>query len=273
MRSALPQDASGFEDDDALSQGKYLVATMRDIKNRNALRAIPLLEIVNNVGLRGRIERGQRFIQKQKLRIGDQGSSQRDSLALSARDVPYIAATEMRDTQCLQHGSRALPSCIRAKMVQTVRDVLFRGHVWKQREILENVAHVPVGHRQIHARGGIENRSIADRDSSIIRSGESGHAIEKSRLPGSRGPEQDREASGSLEGDIHSEVLLCGKAFLDTASQSRLSSRIYSADAVVDRRVRIHRVYCTELRTEALRWKPYTIISRTKQRISNASAV
>jgi len=74
---------------------------MRDVKNRDALRAIPLLEIVNNVGLRGRVERGQRFIQKQELWIGDQGSSQRDSLALSAGDVAYIPATEMRDAECL----------------------------------------------------------------------------------------------------------------------------------------------------------------------------
>ena len=114
---------------------------------------------------------------------------------------------------------------------------------------------MPLRHRQIHARGGIENHSTADGDTPAIRPRESGHAIEKSRLAGSRCPEQDGETSGSLEGNVYREFLLSGEAFLDAASETRLSSRICSVDAVLDRRVRIHRVYCTELRTEALRWK------------------
>jgi hypothetical protein len=43
---------------------------------------------------------------------------------------------------------------------------------------------------------------------------------------------------------------------LDAACETCVGGRIYRADAVLDRRVRIHRVYCTELRTEAFRWEP-----------------
>ncbi len=74
VRCALGHDASGFEDNDALAQGKYFFPAVGYIKDGNAVSLIPLAEIVDDLRLGGGVERGQRFVEQQHGRIGYKGA-------------------------------------------------------------------------------------------------------------------------------------------------------------------------------------------------------
>ena len=74
MRRTLCDDASGVENNHALAQGKNLFPAVSDIKDGNTVNLIPRPQIVDDPGLRGGVQRGQGFVQKQHGGIGYQGS-------------------------------------------------------------------------------------------------------------------------------------------------------------------------------------------------------
>ena len=79
-----------IEHNHALAQGEDFLAAVRHIKNRNSVDAIPLAQIVHDARLGRGVERRQRFVEEQHGGIGDQGSRQRDALALSAGNLARL---------------------------------------------------------------------------------------------------------------------------------------------------------------------------------------
>ncbi len=95
MRRTLGDDASGVEHDDSFPEGEYFFAAVRDIKNRDAVGFGSICGVVDDVRLRGSIERGQRFVEQQNFGIRHQCSRQRDALAFSSGDLAGFALLQM----------------------------------------------------------------------------------------------------------------------------------------------------------------------------------
>jgi len=88
VRRTLGHDASGVEHNHPLAQGKNLLSAVGDIENGNAVSPIPLPQVVDDLRLGRRVERGQRLVQKQHRGIDHQRSSQSHALALAAGNLP-----------------------------------------------------------------------------------------------------------------------------------------------------------------------------------------
>ena len=99
VRCPLGDDPSPVEDQNAFSQGKDLVATVGDVKNRDAVCLVPSSQIIHDSRFRGGIERGERFVQQQNFGICHQSASQCDALTFSAGDLFGMALSELKNAK------------------------------------------------------------------------------------------------------------------------------------------------------------------------------
>src|SRR5437762_3386632 len=100
----------------------------------------------------------------------------------------------MRDAKSLQCRSSTALTLGTWQMRDSVEDILFYGHVRKEREALQYVSDAALRDRDIDSLGGIEERAGTDRNSPFVWSGEAGDTVEQRGLSGAGGSEQDGEA-------------------------------------------------------------------------------
>src|SRR6185369_16344843 len=129
------------------------------------------------------IERSQRFIEKKKAGICDQGARQRHSLALTAGNFPWLARTQMGDTKRFQHGITAAFSLHRSPRGEPVANVFFRCHVREQCEVLKYIADAAPLDWNINSSLVIKKCLPGNRDLPGVRYGKAGDAIQQSCLP------------------------------------------------------------------------------------------
>ena len=129
-------------DDHAVRQRDRLFEIVGDEHHRLAVGAPQVEQQVAHDLARLRIERAERLVHQQDLRIADQHLREADALALSARQHVRIAVAEAREADAGEPflGARARIGFRRAGDLQPDRDVLQRGLPGKQRLGLEQVA-------------------------------------------------------------------------------------------------------------------------------------
>ena len=87
VRRALRDDAALFHHQHALAQRNHFFSAVRDVENRNAMRLVPLPQIVEDLSLGCGVQSRQRLVKQEHAQGRSPATRQRDSLALSAGDL------------------------------------------------------------------------------------------------------------------------------------------------------------------------------------------
>ena len=138
------------------------------------------------------VERAERLVEQQHMRLVDQRARQRHPLALAARQLRRAALADARQShqgQQLVGAPRALGRGHLAHH-QRIGDVVAHAHVREQRVVLEHGVHRPrVGRAARHV-------FAADQDAPRGRQREAADHAQAGRLARARGPEQREELAG-----------------------------------------------------------------------------
>jgi hypothetical protein len=96
-------------------------------------------------------------------------------------------------------GAHARAPLVARQPMQAVADVLLDRQMWKQRQLLEYIADVPVASGHIDAGDRVEQDTLAHRDAARVRAHQPGQASKHRRLARPRRTEQDGDAGGSRQ--------------------------------------------------------------------------
>ena len=197
-RGADLLDPALVEDRDAVAHREGLVLVVRDVDERDPDLALDPLQLDLHPLAELQVERAERLVQQQHLRAVDERARERDSLALSARELRGPACAVAGQL----HGAKRFLDALlalglrHAADLQSVRDVLGNRHVRKERVVLEDGVHVPRVRRVVgHVAAGELHRARVG----LL---EAGDQAERRRLAGAGRPEHREElAPGDLEVD------------------------------------------------------------------------
>src|ERR1035437_1686893 len=134
---------SGVKHNDFVAEGKHFLAVVGDEKNRDAVMLVPPAQIADQRRLRGTVQRSQGLIEEQGAWFGDQSAGQGDALALASGDLRRSPVAHVIDAERLKHLAAARLSLRRAQRAETVRDVLLRGQVREEGQVLMYVPYAP----------------------------------------------------------------------------------------------------------------------------------
>src|SRR5918994_4650906 len=143
------------------------------------------------------IEGAERFVEEQYLRLHDECPRERDSLLLTAGQLPRLAALELLETHESERFARFLLTSgpAEAALLQAVGDVVEHGQVREEGVRLEDGVDVALVGRQPY------DLLAGDQDLTLIRLLKPCDEAKRRRLPATRGPEQREEFAG-----LHGEV-------------------------------------------------------------------
>jgi hypothetical protein len=185
---------------------------------------------------RQRIERAERLVEEEDLRVEKEGAHERDALGLAAREREREAREGVRGKQGERRelGEAAGdPRRIPAEVPRDDRRVLGRGQVRKERSALDHVADA-AAERGVVAAG----RLAREADLAVVGPEEPEQEAEQGRLSRSARPdERDRLAApdGEVDGPDRgsARVALGGAAQLDDGGRQprSVSARRFSLDA------------------------------------------
>ena len=100
-----------------------------------------LLQLRPNVRFRVSVERGERLVEQQDVRVAGERARERDALPFSAREVRRMRVFEVRDVEALE--------VLVGRVAPAVLDVLTDGHVREERVVLEDEPDAsPVGRQE-----------------------------------------------------------------------------------------------------------------------------
>ena len=194
VRRAARNHASLVNHDGPLAQRVHLTMAVRDVDHRNAAGLVHPPEVVHDARLDGVVERGQRFVEQQHRRLGDERPSQRRSLAFAARDLRGPAVEDFGDAKRLRDGRDSPLPFIRGHAMQAVSDVLPDRHVRKERCLLKDVPDMAILNRDVGMRLRVEQHAFSNGDSAGIRFRQACEAAEQRGLSRPRGAEEHRDA-------------------------------------------------------------------------------
>ena len=198
-RGPLLAQAPVDDHPDPVGQRGGVAEVVGDDERRQRQGAEDVLQLAAHDRARVRVERRQRLVEQQDLRVARQRARDRDALALAARQRARALAGEMADAQALEQ--RADVRVARA----AEGDVGAHGHVREERVLLEDEAHRAALGRQVDLRGGVEPRALAERDAPAIGAPQPGDGPQDGRLARARGPDErdrlgaDAQAEAELE--------------------------------------------------------------------------
>src|ERR1700677_1646384 len=158
-------NTAGVHNDDAVRKSQRLGLGMGHEDERNAQMALQQLELVLNALAQIGIERTQRLIEKQDVRLDYEGAGERDALLLAARQPLRLEVADVGQAKFFENafnhgvargGGHLLD-------VKTETNVCAHGHVRKQRIILKDHGRRPALRRHI-VDPIAPNENVARRD-------------------------------------------------------------------------------------------------------------
>ena len=182
---------------DAARERRGVLEIVRHEQDGDLETGQQLLQLRADVGLRVGIERRERLVEQQHLRVAGQGAGERDALALSAGEVSGPCALEVPDPEAVEVFVGFVSAA--------VLDVLAHGQVREERVVLEHQSdHSPV-RRERDAGCAVEPHGAAGADPARPGPDEAGDRAQHGRLPGARRPDQGHrrghvEAQSDAEG-------------------------------------------------------------------------
>ena len=145
------------------------------------------------------VERDERLVEKQQLRLLDEAARERDALLLAARELMRLSFRVRLELHELQHRFDPSPNFVlrQAVAAQPEGDVVEHREVRKERVALEHHVHRPLVRRQ--------RRQVAagELDGSRSRLLEAGEHAQQRRLAAARGAEKGEHlALGDVDRDV-----------------------------------------------------------------------
>ena len=177
---------------------------------------IPLAQIGDQKGLGGAVECGQRFIEQQGTRFGDESAGQSDALTFTSRDLRGAAFAQVVDAEGSEHFAGASLTLRGARGAKSVGDVFFGAEMREQRKILMNVADAALPGSDVLLFLRIVESFAANGDAAFVGRGESGDAIEQCGFARTRRAENYCETGQRAQMNIQNEAALgIGEALAD----------------------------------------------------------
>ena len=118
------EHAAALEDDDPFAEREDFAVRMRHVQDGNVVRRVPGAQVLDDPRLRGVIEAGQRLVEQQHLRIGDERTRQRGALALAAGNRARLSGEQMSDPKRSAIDGDPFVTLGGRQMRQPVRHVL-----------------------------------------------------------------------------------------------------------------------------------------------------
>ncbi len=150
---------------DQVGERHGLVLAVSDVDKRDAEFFLQTLQLGAHPYAQERVERGERFVEKQDLRIGDQRAGEGDALLLAPGKLGGQALSELRHVDEREHLRRlGLPfGFAGAAHLQAERHIAEHGEVREQRVGLEHHRSAPACGRQV-GDVGIAEQNVAGGD-------------------------------------------------------------------------------------------------------------
>ena len=189
-----------FHHDDPIAERHGLDLVVGHVDGGGLEAVVQALELDAHLHPELGVQVGQRLVEQEHLGMADDGASDRDALALAARELARLALEQLLDAEDLGRLVDAFGDLGLGELahLEPERHVVVHGHVRVQRVVLEH-------HRDVAVlRGQIVDHPLADRDlpgGDLLQAGD--HA-ERGRLAASRRPDEDDEL---LVADVQVDVL------------------------------------------------------------------
>ena len=201
-------DPTLAEDGDAVAHRQRLLLVVRDVDEGDPDLLLDPLQLALHLLPQLEIERAERLVEEQHLRVVDDRARERHPLALPAGQLdglPVAEAVEADEFQRLLGAAPALRA-LHALDPQPVLDVGSHGHVREERIVLEDGVDVPV------VRGPAGDVDAAELHAAGVGALEAGDDPERRRLARPGGPEHGEElAASDLQVDpVHGDDVAVG---------------------------------------------------------------
>ncbi len=148
---------------DAIGERARVEEVVGDDQRGELQRRQDLRELFAHGGARVRVERGQRLVEQQHLRVAAERTGHRDALALAAGEPVRLLAREVPDVQALEQLAHARG--VRAPE----RDVGRNRHVREERVLLEDQPDGAAVGRPVELARRVQPDVVAERDPSVRR--------------------------------------------------------------------------------------------------------
>ena len=144
-------DAALVHHDDEVGERQRLVLAVRDMDEGDAELLLQAAQLGAHPHAQERVERRQRLVEQQDLRIGDQRARQRDALLLAARQLRRHALGVWRHGDELEELHRLLAPrrLVDALHLQREGDIVDAGEMREERVALEHHRRAALGRRQV----------------------------------------------------------------------------------------------------------------------------
>ncbi len=199
-------DATSFEDDDAVGEGVGVDRVVGDEEAHAVEGGEVAAQVPADVTAGAGVEGGERLVEEQQARLGGQGAGQGDALGLAAGEGAGPVGGVVGEPDTLEPGGGA-GSGVRlgdAAGAEAEGDVLQRGQVGEQEIVLEDDGDGAVFGADEHVGGGVVERFAVEVDAAAVDRQEPGEAAEQGGLAGTVGAEHG-DGFATLGGDVDVE--------------------------------------------------------------------
>ena len=143
-------DAAAVEDGDPVAHRQCLFLVVRHVDERDPDLLLDPLQLDLHLLAELQVERSERLVQEEHLRLVHDRSRERHALALTARELRRLSRAIAGEPHHLDRGvGTAAPLLLpRPLDHEPVLDVLCHRHVWEEGVVLEDRVHRPVVGRQ-----------------------------------------------------------------------------------------------------------------------------
>ena len=181
--SSVPSTMTPISSASAAASSKSCVTTMR----RQIELAQMLMELEpRTLALRVGVERRERLVEQEHVRVACERAGEPDALALASRELARPRVAEVADPEPLEH--RVRERAVERAEADVLRDV----EVWEERVLLEEVADAPPLGRQVEAGGRVEPGVAVDGDRALARRSRPATTRSTVVLPAPDGPTSAR---------------------------------------------------------------------------------
>jgi len=180
-------DAAVVHDGDAVRHRERLRLVVGDVDRRHAGLALDGADLAAETLAQAGVERRQRLVQQEDVRLRSERAGERDPLLLPAGERLRVPVAHPREADEVEQSSDATARVCHVGEVEPVGDVLADAHVREQRVLLEHDADV--------ARLGRDARDVrpAEPHGARGRLLEAGDEPEGGRLPAARRADEREE--------------------------------------------------------------------------------
>ena len=149
----------------------HLLQRMAHEQDRDAGLVAEPVEIGEDLGLAGLVQGGQRLVQQQQARAGQQRPADRHALPLAAREHAGPPLQQRADAQQARPPRRGCRAAAVAGEPAAVEQVATHGEVREQPGVLEDIADAPPMAGHVDPVRGVEQRLAIEDDPAARRAG------------------------------------------------------------------------------------------------------